>query len=251
MRRWAGMVQYPWVWCAVWCVFALSFPTCVDASTDSEIQPVVDWLLENPERLEFIPFADVVEATAGKRVLPLDKDDFTDAFVLNVLSSVLNDCLEQLNTAEHLIHEIGRINEVSRPIEDFLMQALDAVDGLSCSVPLNAVGEVQRSGYPDLRLEHELSGRVFYIDPKIYRKGSERSGFRTFYFEPKLETNKILDDASHLIVGIAHSGRNDGKWYFDSWQIVDLAGFQVRLKAEFQASNKDLYKESAVLLSSE
>jgi hypothetical protein len=32
--------------------------------------------------------------------------------------------------------------------------------------------------------------RVFYLDPKLYAAGSRDSSFRTFYFEPKITTNK-------------------------------------------------------------
>ena len=74
-----------------------------------------------------------------------------------------------------------------------------------------------------------------------------RAVFRTFYFEPKKATNKILDDASHLTVGVAHSGKVDGRWQIDHWKIMDLIDFKVRLKAEFHASNRDLYLPSAVL----
>jgi hypothetical protein len=34
------------------------------------------------------------------------------------------------------------------------------------------------------------------------------------------------------------------------WELVDLANFRVKLKAEFQASNRDLYKPEAVLMRS-
>jgi len=148
---------------------------------------------------------------------------------------------------EHAVHQVGRINEVSRHIEDFLLSALNAVEGIHCTIPLNASGEIQRSGYPDLRLEHTESGRVFYLDPKVYKVGSETSSFRTFYFEPKKVTNKILDDASHLLLGISHAGKSGGRWQFEAWKLVDLVDFRVRLKAEFQASNRELYLEEAVL----
>ena len=72
-------------------------------------------------------------------------------------------------------------------------------------------GLAQRFGYPDLRLVHSVSERVFYIDPKVNKLGSEMSSFRSFYFEPKLETNKILDNASHLIVDM----RTLGSWMAD------------------------------------
>jgi hypothetical protein len=68
------------------------------------------------------------------------------------------------------------------------------------------------------------------------------SSFRTFYFEPKKATNKVRDDAVHFIVGFEHERRekNEG-WKFMRWDLVDLSHFKVKLKAEFQVSNRDMY----------
>ena len=63
----------------------------------------------------------------------------------------------------------------------------------------------------------------------------------SFYFEPKDETLKITDDAVHLLAGIGHDGK-DGAWTFTGFKMVDLSELQVRLKAEFQASNSELYR---------
>jgi hypothetical protein len=76
---------------------------------------------------------------------------------------------------------------------------------------------VQRSGYPDLRLVDLETRRFFYLDPKLYATGSRDSSFRTFYFEPKIATNKVRDDAVHLIVGFEHEPRKDGQWKFTRW----------------------------------
>ena len=146
---------------------------------------------------------------------------------------------------------MGRVNEISRHVEDTLIKALDAMEGLTCGVPVNALGDLQRSGYPDIRLLYEASGRIFYIDPKVYKAGSETSSFRTFYFEPQRSTNKITEDASHLIVGVSHQGRMGDRWLLQSWRVVDLIDFKVRLKAEFQASNRDLYYAGAIILKKE
>jgi hypothetical protein len=77
-------------------------------------------------------------------------------------------------------------------------------------------------------------------------QGSATSSLRTFYFEPKDNTLKITEDASHLLLGIEHDGK-DGVWEFLGYQLVDLSSLKVRLKAEFQASNRDLYLEPSVL----
>jgi hypothetical protein len=123
-----------------------------------------------------------------------------------------------------------------------LHESLNAEPDLSCGVPPNRRGEAQRSGYPDLRIVHEPSGEVFYLDPKLVEDGSWDSTLRSFYFEPKDETLKITDDAVHLLAGIGHDGR-DGAWRFTGFKLVDLSKLRVRLKAEFQASNADVYPQ--------
>ena len=105
-----------------------------------------------------------------------------------------------------------------------------------------------RGRAPALRLPgppHRRSGikLVFYLDPKLVEHGSAESTFRTFYFEPKNETLKITDDAVHLLVGIEHDGKEQ-QWTFTGWRLVDLSKLRVRLKAEFQASNAELYHDT-------
>ena len=224
---------------------------CSAKSENAEIEPFVHWLLDDGERLEDVRFAEVAEAVSGKAVLPVDVVDAVDAAMLAHLQTTLDAMLVELAKPENSIHSVGRVNEISRHVEDFLLERLNTADGYECSIPPNASGNEQRSGYPDLRLEHSESGRVFYIDPKVYKLGSETSSFRTFYFEPKRETNKILDVASHLIVGVAHTGKVDDRWQLEAWKVVDLVDFRVRLKAEFQSSNRELYKNSSVLVESE
>lgn len=213
------------------------------------VAPFIEWLLEDGERLEDVRFAQVVEAVSGRKVLPLDLENADDARIAKEIQQAVSGMLSAFEDPQHPIHQVGRINEVSGHVEAFLLSELNRRDGLVCAIPSNASGELQRSGYPDLHLLHEATGRVIFIDPKVYKQGSETSSFRTFYFEPKKETNKILDDATHLILGISHGGKVDGRWQFEGWKLVDLVDFRVRLKAEFQASNRDLYREGAVKLS--
>lgn len=215
------------------------------------IEPFVRWLLDDGERLEDVRFAEVAEAVSGCAVLPVATDDPVDAAMLAHLEATLDAMLRALAEPSHPIHEVGRVNEISRHVEDYLLAHLNLQGIYECRIPPNASGEIQRSGYPDLRLRHLASGRVFYIDPKVYKQGSEDSSFRTFYFEPKRATNKILDEASHLIVGIAHGGQVEGRWRLEAWKVVDLIDFRVRLKAEFQSSNRELYQDAAVLGESE
>jgi hypothetical protein len=107
-----------------------------------------------------------------------------------------------------------------------------------------------------LRITDLESKRVFYLDPKLYGAGSRDSSFRTFYFEPKKSTNKVRDDAVHFVVGFEHAPREiasaypTATWKFTRWDLVDLSRFTVKLKAEFQGSNRDMYRPEAIVASS-
>ena len=136
------------------------------------------------------------------------------------------------------------MNEASRHVEDRLLAELNKETGWKCSIPKNADGEDQRSGYPDLRLVME-DGGIVYLDPKLY--DSPESTLRTFYYEPKTSTNKIRDDARHLLVAIRHSGKSGSDLRLISWKLVDVSKIQVRLKAEFQASNNDMYRAENIV----
>jgi hypothetical protein len=106
-----------------------------------------------------------------------------------------------------------------------------------------------------LRIVDSESKRVFYLDPKLYAAGSRDSSFRTFYFEPKKTTNKVREDAVHFIVGFQHEPRDgsnsaNATWKFTRWDLVDLSHFKVKLKAEFQGSNRDMYRPEAIVATS-
>ena len=190
-------------------------------------------------------FATVAEAVSGKRVIPLSKMASGER-VSGEVSSVLSEVIAEMNSEGSPVQGLRRINEGSRFFEDGLLKGLNAVEGLKCEIPRTREGKEQRSGYPDLKITDEATGEVFYLDPKLMEQASVESTLRTFYFEPKDGTLKINEEAAHLLVGIEHDGV-DGNWHFTGWRIVDLSGLKVRLKAEFQASNRDIYGESSEL----
>jgi hypothetical protein len=220
------------------------------ATSPTPIDALIPWLLREDAQLRGVPFAEVIRDTTGKKVLALDPRDATDQRVLKQISGVLDEVVRQLNQAESAIQGIPRINEASSSFEDLMRKLLNKAPGLKCDFPHTADGRVQRSGYPDLRIVDEETKRVFYLDPKLYAAGSRESSFRTFYFEPKKATNKVLDDAVHLVAGFEHEPRKDGRWKFTRWDLVDLAHFRVRLKAEFQGSNRDIYRPEAIVATS-
>lgn len=215
------------------------------------VDALIPWLLHEDAELRGIPFSEVIFDATGKRVIPIDRNNSADGRVVKAISTVLDEVTQRLNPLDSAIQEVPRINEVSSHFEDMIRELLNATPGLSCDFPKNGEGHIQRSGYPDLRLVDQQSQRVYYLDPKLYAAGSRDSSFRTFYFEPKTSTNKVRDDAVHFVIGFEHEKPNPDKhWKFLRWDIVDLSQFRVKLKAEFQGSNHDIYRPEAIVASS-
>ncbi|MEO6035224.1 MAG: hypothetical protein ABIQ35_08220 [Verrucomicrobiota bacterium] len=228
------------------CLHAIFAAHSADTNT-TDVQKMVVAVARADGELKGIPFAEVVMATTGKRILPFDESKESDRQLLSKIGSALDEVMRRMNATNSAAQKPKRINEVSSYFEEEIKRVLNDTAGFSCDFPKLASGKIQRSGYPDLRLVEKNTGRIIYLDPKLYAAGSRSSSFRTFYFEPKTETNKILDDAHHLIVGFEHDAGKSGQWKFLSWELVDLSHFKVRLKAEFQGSNRDLYKDSSVV----
>lgn len=226
---------------------------CVSAQEASKppLDQLVPWLLrEDQQQLREIPFSQVIFAATGKRVLAFDSRKESDQRAIKQISQVLSEVMKRMNEPDNAIQNVGRINEVSSHFEELLREMLNRLPGFTCDFPRNAEERIQRSGYPDLRLVETATNRVFYLDPKLYAAGSRESTFRTFYFEPKVATNKVRDDAVHLLVGFEHGPKTNGRWIFTRWDLVDLSHFKVRLKAEFQGSNRDIYKPEAIIATS-
>ena len=219
-------------------------------SAESPAATFIPWLLQGKEELTAMPFRDVIFHATGKQVRPLDRQDETDQRVLKEIGTVLDEVMRRMNAPDSPVQTVARINEVSGPFENLILELLNAAPGLRCEFPKTAGERVQRSGYPDLRLTDEATKRVYYMDPKLYAARSRDSSFRTFYFEPKVATNKVREDAVHLILGFEHEERKAGHWEFTRWDVVDLANFKVKLKAEFQGSNRDLYRPEAIIATS-
>jgi len=220
------------------------------ASSPNPVDQLIPWLLDEDRQLRGIPFSEVILDATGKRVLAVDPKNGTDERVIKQISAVLDEVVRHLNARDSVIQSVPRINEVSSHFENLMRELLNATSGFSCDFRHTSNGRVQRSGYPDLRLVDNETNRVFYLDPKLYEAGSRDSSFRTFYYEPKIATNKVWDDAVHFVVGFDHEPRQGGHWKFTHWDLVDLAHFQVKLKAEFQGSNHDMYRPEAIVASS-
>jgi len=223
------------------------------SSSKDSTQELIQHLLNQDLGTRKFSFPDVVLAASGKKVIPIDLKSSSHQAILKVIEQSAQQVILEFNQADSPIRKLRRINEASRYFEDSLLKKINAHAGFSSEIPQNTQGKKQRSGYPDLLITYTSpTGKITraYLDPKLFEEKSQASSLRTFYFEPRSRTNKIQYDALHLLLGISHDGHQQ-KWTFTGWHLCDLFKFQVRLKAEFQASNRDLYRKDLIIRSSQ
>lgn len=236
---------------------SLVFPGCdrpepvqVVIEKEPSVDGLVETVMDGGGTFSDVRFASLIETSTGNRVLAFDPNQPAEAEILAGIRAAMDRILEEFNRPDSITHQERRINEVSAYFEEALLEELDREPGLVCELPRTSEGNLQRSGYPDLVIRHQASGRVAYLDPKLVEETSMDSSLRTFYFTPRRETNKVLHDAHHLLIGIEHDG-NNRKWKYLRWNLVDLADFRVTLKAEFQANNRDLYRPELIVIQEE
>ena len=229
-----------------WAVAALLTGTLLGADADPPPgkDALIRWLVAHQDDLDNVAFSDVVRAVTGKRVIPVDGK--RDGRLLDKLGTALDAALAALNDPKHTIHLAGRVNEASRHIEDEIRRQVNQIPGWKCTIPLTREGKEQRSGYPDLRVVTG-DGVILYLDPKLHEAASRGSTLRTFYYEPRNLTGKIQDDAIHLLVGVEHTGGGAKAMRLTKWELIDVSRIRVRLKAEFQASNADMYRPETIV----
>lgn len=146
-----------------------------------------------------ISFTQLIGIASGRKVIPVDCTASPDNTILDSLATALDKSLAELNQDNSPVRRLRRINEASRFFEDSIAAHINALSDFKCEYPRLASGKVQRPGYPDLEMTHLPSGRICYLDPKLFESSSRKSTLRTFYYQPRPRTGKIHHDGHHLI----------------------------------------------------
>jgi len=215
-------------------------PPPIIIETEPTVKALITTFLDGSGTYKDISFSEVIGASTGFRLIPMDPSNEVDGQILDEITRTLDTTLKFFNQAKSPTNSESQVNQVASFFEDKIRETINVAPGFKCDFARTRDGNLQRTGYPDLKIVHEHSGRVVYMDIKLVETGTLDSSLRTFYFTPKGGDGKVLSDGLHLLVGIEHDG-NTREWKFLRWHLVDLASFKVRLKAEFNSSNKDLY----------
>jgi hypothetical protein len=147
----------------------------------------------------------------------------------------------------------NRPNEVGNDIEIFVKKAMFSI-GFSPKTPMTNKRCRKAVDYPDIYFK-DRKGRHVYLECKTYNKANIDTTQRAFYFSlAENKESKIIYDAPHLVISfeIAQITRNNKRYFIPAaWKIVSIHSMQVSVKHEFNASNKDIYREDAILAEGE
>ena len=97
--------------------------------------------------------------------------------------------------------------------------------------PKTVKGKLLSSAYPDRELKD-----IAYIEVKVFDVDSKNSTFRSFYLST---LDKITKSLPHVLVAFPHKDR---VLINTKPEVIDLYDLKLKLKQEFNASNKDVYK---------
>jgi hypothetical protein len=207
------------------------------SATNSTLQSTLSELTKPAKQ---IPFKEVILATTHHRVLDLDTNNPAHA-ALQKKILLAAEAAAAKASREGLF--AVRANEAGNHMEPFVKTALREA-GLQARTPVNAAGEAQTTGYPDIEI---LSDPPCYLELKTYSATSANTTQRSFYYSPS-EHPKVTRDALHLLLAYQLERiARDGKTAFVPvhWKLLTLQDLQVNLKFEFNQSNRGLYGKDA------
>lgn len=201
--------------------------------------------------LRGIPFRIAIKAISGYEVIPFDINNPLD-------KQLLEDLIHATKIAAQEANQKGiytrRVNEVGNQIEPFMINALNQI-GLHAERPITMQGRRKAAGYPDIYFR-DKNGRHNYLECKTYNESNYQSTQRTFYFSPAIRKTdfKVTYDARHFIVSFKiERTERDGKIAFIPvyWKIFSTNDLVGQIKHEFNANNKQIYRDEALLAEGE
>ncbi len=187
-------------------------------------------------------FADVIQRTTGQPIIAFEPTNAVHSALLNRLKEAAGVAAREARSAKIVS---ARANEVGNAVEAHVLKALNGA-GLSAHRPRTSAGRMQAAGYPDIEIE---SDPPCYLELKTYNARTADSTQRTFYYSPSEET-KVTRPALHLLLAFEieqQTGDGSRNWVPVNFRIVSLHDLPVRLKVEYNQSNRGLYVPEKLL----
>ncbi|MHB8560816.1 MAG: hypothetical protein ACYDAP_06590 [Thermoplasmataceae archaeon] len=180
------------------------------------------------EKFNHISFSEVIKASSGYDIIPIDLNNSGDVKLIDELSMALQGFTKYAKSSGARFQG-NRINDVGKNFENAVQQAIDRT-----SITIN---KLTKMGYPDFRLTQE-NNRVSYLEIKVSGLNqNSRSSLRSFFYS---SAAKIDCNARHLLLKVYMNEETSKYWKIASWELKDLSTLDVSLKTEFNAGSSEL-----------
>jgi hypothetical protein len=189
--------------------------------------------LQELSQSEQIPFAEVVLATTGHRVLDFDTNNAAHVELRQKLLAAAA-LVGERAAKDGLIAD--RAGDAAATVEPYLRAALHEVgiDSLARS------SHTKPSGYPGIEVTNPAA---CYIGIKTYHAGSAHGGQPAFNYAPSNDP-KITRDAIHFLLAfqLEKVARTGQRAYVPiRWKLLTLENLTVDVKCEFNQSNRHVF----------
>lgn len=190
------------------------------------------------KKVDVVPFPLIVRASSGFDVIPINDKDPLDKELLRTLRSIMDSYLTTIRRTQSRLAG-DRINEVGSRIEIGLVHEMER--------STLKVTQLIKKGYPDIEI-YDAHGRLSYIEVKV-SSSIEPKDLRAFFFSGG---RKIKGNARHLLLSLSISKvpNTPNIWEVRRYAISDLSKLRVKLKTEFNATQKVMADKSLEIFSS-
>ncbi len=167
-------------------------------------------------------FQDIIEYTVNKKVLPIPFDSST----FKNINKIALKCKRDFEASVKGLKK--RENEIGNWFEKYFISELEK----NLQIKNIVSGG---SGYPDGGFN--IKNKTWYVEVKTFNTKSKTSTMRSFYTQPS-SRYKVKYDGYHVLVAFEKSTNNNQVL---DVHMLDLSTLKLKLKMEFNASNKDMY----------
>ncbi len=206
------------------------------------------------EAFNNVPFPIIVEVATNKKVVPIDIHKNEDKFLIRDLATLADIIVLEFNKDPIDKSKYGEIrgkvpknfrpNEVSIYLEYVFPKIFN--ENKDKFKVIKNVEHLTKTGYPDEKVT-DVYGRTTFIEIKATTRPNEGSP-RDFFFTPLENTkDKISDNGRHILLGFVIKEVEPKVFKTVGWKIVDLSKIYVSMKPEFNADNRELYKNDALI----
>ena len=223
-------------------------PAKAPAAGETGSTSLLKWLLLQNGGADAVSVAwpELVRATTGKQVVPLDPANPADAATVAKFGAALDLVLPLLNRPDGKVRSdsLHTSAEIAARIADDLRTTLST----SGTTVANSSDVVPFEGcYPDFRCVDAASGKIYYFSVVIFPTGGRESSLSALAYGATETSKRITADGCCLLVAIEHNGKPGAGLAFLNWELIDLAKVSVRCSVGFEADENALHQPSTVV----